>query len=177
MQPNIKNWIEVLKVNLPQTAEDLAANLDLITTSPLDEIDAHSCALAAAMATGNGELVFEMSMSEPLFGNPIRESVAKAVYDESINSLYDNFLRMAAKPNVQISTTNSGFSKISMNSNGGTTKEKYMMFSLAAAICNRSQSGIEHYSIVLKGLGVSQDKIHSIVKIATTVATIGKVFI
>ena len=51
-------WINVLKEGLPDYAKDVRLNLDaVILRSSLDPIVAEGCALAAAVATGNGGIV------------------------------------------------------------------------------------------------------------------------
>ena len=52
------SWINQIKEILPEYAKDCKLNLDaVINRSSLDPVLANGCALAAAMATGNGILV------------------------------------------------------------------------------------------------------------------------
>lgn len=77
-----RDWVTTLVVSLPEYADELGKNIQsAMTGEVLDEIDAHACALAAALADRNGELAFEISMSSVLFGNDIRTEVARAVVD------------------------------------------------------------------------------------------------
>ncbi len=52
------SWVDQLKEALPEYAKDTRLNLDaVINRSTIDAGMASGCALAAAMATGNGKLV------------------------------------------------------------------------------------------------------------------------
>ena len=52
------SWVDSIKEALPDYAKDTKLNLDaVINRSTLDSTLAEGCALAAAMATGNGKLV------------------------------------------------------------------------------------------------------------------------
>ena len=52
------SWVDTIKEALPDYAKDTRLNLDgVINRSSLDVVEANGCALAAAMATGNGKLV------------------------------------------------------------------------------------------------------------------------
>jgi hypothetical protein len=62
-------WVDVVKTSIPEHLSYLERNFEIaMTQHGLDEIDAHGCALAAALASGNAELAFEISMNGPLFG-------------------------------------------------------------------------------------------------------------
>ena len=52
------NWLEGFKAALPDYAKDTRLNLDaVLLRSSLDPVVAEGCALAAAVATGNGKIV------------------------------------------------------------------------------------------------------------------------
>ncbi len=52
------SWVDTLKEALPDYAKDTKLNLDaVIKRSSIPEVEANGCALAAAMATGNGKLL------------------------------------------------------------------------------------------------------------------------
>lgn len=107
-----RNWVQTLVVSLPEYAEDLGSQIQTAMTEEiLDDIDAHSCALGAAIAAGNGELAFEIAMSDALRGNDIREEIAKAVIDLTIDNptalvnptLYKLAIAYVLNKNVQAS--------------------------------------------------------------------------
>lgn len=75
-----RNWVNTLVVSLPDYADELGKHIQsAMTDNALTELDRHVCALAAALADNNGELAFEIAMSNELRGNDIREDIAKAV--------------------------------------------------------------------------------------------------
>jgi len=67
-------WVDQIKEALPDYAKDTRLNLDaVINRSTLDPIEANGCALAAAMATGNGKLVtFIQSVLKTLLSAMLR---------------------------------------------------------------------------------------------------------
>lgn len=86
-----RDWVKTLVVSLPDYADELGKNIEsAMADVALDNIDKHSCALAAALADGNGELAFEISMSDVLRGNDIREDIAKAVINMTMYDATDN---------------------------------------------------------------------------------------
>lgn len=75
-----RDWVKTLIVSLPDYADELGKNIEsAMADTVLTEIDRHACAFAAALADRNGELAFEISMSNELRGNDIREDIAKSV--------------------------------------------------------------------------------------------------
>ena len=60
------SWVDQVKESIPDHAKDIKLNLDaVINRSGLDEVDAHACAMAAAISAGNGELAYENGMNGP----------------------------------------------------------------------------------------------------------------
>ena len=170
------NWIDTVKLSLPEHAADLAENLSVVMTKypdSLSEIDAHACALAAAMASGNGELAFEISMNSPLFGNNIRELVAKAVIYEATNTPHRVFLDAATEEGWQIRNSPLKYeSKIKSDD-----LRQFIMFCLVSTVVNAYSDGIQRHIRELKSKGFTDDKIHAIAQIAFIVASISKVVI
>jgi hypothetical protein len=75
-------------MSLPDYASQMGNRLEsVIQDNSLSIVEAHSCALAAALAMGYGELALEISMGSELRGNDIREEVAASVIDMTINSV------------------------------------------------------------------------------------------
>lgn len=173
------NWIDTVKLSLPEHAAYLAENLDTVMVKCpaekdcLSEIDAHACALAAAMASGNGELAFEISMNSPLFGNNIRELVAKAVIYEATNTPHRVFLDAATEEGWQIRNSPLKYeSKIKSDD-----LRQFIMFCLVSTVVNAYSDGIQRHIRELKSKGFTDDKIHAIAQIAFIVASISKVVI
>jgi hypothetical protein len=168
------NWIDTVKLSLPEHASDLAENLSVVMTKypdSLSEIDAHACALAAAMASGNGELAFEISMNSPLFGNNIRELVAQAVIFEAGNISHDAFLRAANDEGLTIGPSALKY----MSRIKSDEQEQFDMFCFVVTVVNAYSSGMKHHIKALNRF--SSFKLDAIAQIAFTVASISKVVI
>ena len=86
LQPG--NWVTAVTMSLPDYASQLGTRLEsIMKDNSLSTVEAHSCALAASLAVGYGELALEISMSNELRGNDIREEIAASVLDMTINNI------------------------------------------------------------------------------------------
>ena len=86
LQPG--NWVTAVTMSLPNYASQMGNRLEsVMKDNSLSTVEAHSCALAASLAVGYGELALEISMSSELRGNDIREEVAASVIDMTINNV------------------------------------------------------------------------------------------
>ena len=146
-----------------------------MTDHVLDTEVAHACALAAALASGNGELAFEISMSDVLRGNEIREAVAKAVIFESMNARYTVYAVSASKEDL--SFDKNGFYLENFNNFGGIEPEKFLLFCLVAAIVNNSQDSVQNKMYFLKHYGVPQGSIQSAARIASVIPSVNNCII
>jgi|688.fasta_scaffold460870_3 hypothetical protein len=82
------NWVTAVTMSLPDYASQMGNRLEsIMQDNSLSTVEAHSCALAASLAMGYGELALEISMSSELRGNDIREEVAASVIDMTINNV------------------------------------------------------------------------------------------
>lgn len=82
------NWVTAVTMSLPEYASKMGDRLQsVMKDNSLSTVEAHSCALASALAVGYGELALEISMSNELRGNDIREEVAASVIDMTINNV------------------------------------------------------------------------------------------
>lgn len=143
-------WVDSVKTSLPEYASELGRNLTtMMTPVSLNEIEAHAVALAAAVASGNGELAFEISMNGPLFRNDEREKVLQAVIEQSVDSMQRAPIR---------------------------SSNKYTIYDLAAAFAFRSDR-LTNIVMTLQRAGVTDAQIQEIEDIVSIVATINKVVI
>ena len=167
-------WIDAVKSSIPEHLSHLERNFETVMTQHgLDEIDAHACALAAAIASGNGELAFEISMNGPLFGRDERELVSQAVVSMSIDSVYLSYLDAAdiaghssPKPHpLEI------FEPIMTDETG-----KAAMYAFSAAIVLK-QSRTFALVELLKNRNYTREQVQDIAAIASVVASINKAII
>lgn len=168
-----RDWVSTFKMSAPMYASELVKNVEsAMTDHVLDTVEAHACALTAALASGNGELAFEISMDKVLFGNDIRETVAKAVIFESMNANYMAYTAAAQREDIEVDST--GYYMDDFKQFGGIEPEKFLLFCLVAAIVNRSDGSIQNKMHLLKQHGVPQGKIQSAARIASVIPSIGK---
>jgi hypothetical protein len=145
------NWVTAITMSLPDYASQLVNRLEsVMKDNSLSTVEAHSCALAASLAVGYGELALEISMSDELRGNDIREEVAAAVIDMT-------------------------FSNIS--GDRSNTDLKITPYALAVAMILKDELSIEVIRSGLTELGYTDEQLADIAKIAGLIPAIGKCLI
>ena len=153
MQPLIQpgNWVTAVTMSLPDYASQLGERLEAVMKdNSLSTVEAHSCALAAALAVGYGELALEISMSNELRGNDIREEVAAAVIDMTFSNISGDCL---------------------------ITDLKITPYALAIAMILKDELSIDVIRIGLTELGYTNEQLADIAKIAGLIPAIGKCLI
>jgi hypothetical protein len=175
MNPSFNNgtWVDAVKLSMPEHVSDLEKNLEIVMTKHgLNEIEAHGVALAAAIASGNGELAFEISMNGPLFGSDDRQLAIKSVVAQSINSTYATYSRAASRLEYQTLPTNMETSPLSADE-----ETKYELYSMAAALVFRYEWIVWNYMEILKSKGYTDEQLRDITDIVCVVSAINKVVI
>jgi hypothetical protein len=140
-----------------------------MTQHDLDEIDAHACALAAAIASGNAELAFEISMNGPLFGREERELVSQAVVSISIDTVYLEYLDATYKASVSNPPHKLEIFEPIMSDATG----KAAVYAFAAAIVLQQSRAFALVELV-KNRNYTDEQIQDIANIAAVVASINK---
>jgi hypothetical protein len=154
MNLNTKNWVETLKVGMPEYATDLVTELQLVmTNNSLTELEANSCALATALVVKNGELAFEIAMNEPLKNNDIREDIAKAVIELSVEN---------NKRGYWISNEY----KKALQGNGS-------LYILAILVALGNRTRIDQYTNELLVMGYTLTNLNDVEKIVSLVQAVG----
>ena len=145
------NWVTAVTMGLPDYALKIGNILEsVMKDNSLSTVEAHSCALAAALAVGYGELALEISMSSELRGNDIREEVAASVIDMTFSHISGDRL---------------------------TTDLKITPYALAIATVLQDDYGrIECYS-GLTDLGYTAEQLKDIAKIAGLIPSVGRCLI
>jgi hypothetical protein len=138
-------------MSLPDYASQLVNRLEsVMKDNSLSTVEAHSCALAASLAVGYGELALEISMSDELRGNDIREEVAAAVIDMTFSNISGDLL---------------------------ITDLKITPYALAIAMILKDELSIEVIRSGLTELGYTDEQLADIAKIAGLIPAIGKCLI
>lgn len=166
----MNTWADQIANSIPEHSEEVKTTLvRAINYSPLDEVDAHACALVAAISAGNGELAFEISMNGPLMGKPERELAKKAASVMSMSSIFYSFV------NTYIEADSENLTDLFADANVEELKNKFEIYALAASITNKCDYGIKKYIAKVTEQGLSDDQIHSIGIISAVVSSIGKI--
>lgn len=168
------SWVDQVKESIPDHAKDIKLNLDAVMNrSGLDEIDAHACAFAAAIAASNGELAFEISMNGPLLGTDEREAAKTAAALMGMNNVWYPFVEMAADESMK--GLPAGLRMNAYATHGGVSKKKFEMYALAASIVGKCHFCVKSHYDILKQEGMTTQELMAVGRIAAVVAAIGKV--
>jgi hypothetical protein len=145
------NWVTAVTISLPDYASQMGNRLEsVMKDNSLSTVEAHSCALAASLAVGYGELALEISMSDELRGNDIREEVAAAVIDMTFSNISGDLL---------------------------ITDLKITPYALAVAMILKDELSIDVIRSGLTELGYTNEQLADIAKIAGLIPAIGKCLI
>lgn len=168
------SWIDQIKEALPEYAKDTKLNLDsVIKRSTLSPAEAEACALAAAVATGNGKIV------SLLIGNIEDQSEVNAALTAAslmaMNNVWYPFLEMAEDENLSGLPAQLRMNAIS--SHGGTTKARFESYSLAASIVGRCHFCVKAHYETLKKEGYSVENLRDIGRIASVMTSVSRVLV
>lgn len=170
------SWVDQVKESIPDHSKDIRLNLDsVINRSGLDEIDAHACAFAAAIAAGNGDLAFEISMNGPLMGTDEREAAKTAASLMGMNNVYYPFVEMTGDSDLK--GLPPGLRMNAYANHGGVSKKKFEMYALAASIVGKCHFCVKNHYDVLKKEGMTVTELQAVGKIAAVVAAINKIIV
>ncbi len=170
------SWVEQVKESIPDHSKDIKLNLDsVMNRSGLDEVDAHACAFAAALAAGNGDLAFEISMNGPLMGTDEREAAKTAASLMGMNNIYYPFVEMTEDPDLK--GLPPGLRMNAYANHGGVSKKKFEMYALAASIVGKCHFCVKNHYDVLKKEGMTVTELQAVGKIAAVVAAINKIIV
>jgi alkyl hydroperoxide reductase subunit D len=166
-------WVATIKESLPDYAKDTKLNLDaVITRSTLDPVVANGCALAAAMATGNGKLVNFIAASTE--EGPDRDAALIASVIMAQNNVWYPYVEMVG------GALNGIPPQLRMNAianHGGTSKANFEAYSLAASIVGKCHFCVKAHFDTLKAEGYSVDQLRDIGRIASVINSVAKVLI
>jgi len=166
------SWVDQIKEGLPDYAKDTKLNLDgVINRSSLDVAEANGCALAAAMATGNGKLVTFIQSS--LEDARERDAALTAAAIMAQNNIWYPYVEMADDSNLTGLPAQLRMNAIA--SHGGTTKARFEAYSLAASIVGKCHFCVKSHYETLKKEGYSVEQLRDIGRIAAVMNSVAKV--
>jgi alkyl hydroperoxide reductase subunit D len=165
-------WVDQIKEALPEYAKDAKLNLDaVINRSTLDSVVANGCALAAAMATGNGKLVSFIQSS--LDDAKERDAALTAAAIMAQNNVWYPYVEMAEDPNLK--GLPAGLRMNAIASHGGTTKVNFEAYSLAASIVGKCHFCVKAHYDTLKKEGMTVEQLRDIGRVAAVVTSVARV--
>ena len=166
------SWVDQIKEALPDYAKDTKLNLDaVINRSTLSSGVANGCALAAAMATGNGKLVaFIQSGFEDI---KERDAALTASAIMAQNNIWYPFVEMANDNNLK--GLPAGLRMNAIATHGGTSKINFEAYSLAASIVGKCHFCVNAHYDLLKKEGMTIEQLRDIGRIAAVINSVAKV--
>lgn len=167
-------WLETLKSGLPDYAKDIRLNLDaVILRSSLDPIVAEGCALAAAVATGNGGIVGRIYQS--MTDEKERDAAMTAASLMAQNNMWYPYIEMTGDDNLKGLPAQLRMNAIA--SHGGTTKVRFESYSLCASIVGKCHFCVKAHYDLLKSEGYTVEQLRDIGRIAAVITAVCKLLI
>jgi len=165
-------WVDQLKEGLPEYAKDTRLNLDaVIKRSTLAVEEAEGCALAAAMSTGNGKLVTFIQNS--IANTQERDAALTAASLMSMNNTWYPYVEMTGDANLRGLPAQLRMNAITTH--GGTTKERFEAYSLAASIVGKCEFCVKAHYDGLKKMGYTVEQLRDIGRIAAVMNSVARV--
>ena len=167
------SWVDQLKEVIPNYAKDIRLNLDsVVNRSALDKEEAEACALAAAVATGNGKIVSILLGS--IENETERDAAMTAASLMSMTNTWYPYVEMVGGGLDGIPP------QLRMNAiagHGGTTKARFEAYSLAASIVGKCHFCVKAHFDTLKAEGYTTDQLRDIGRIAAVMTSVCRVLV
>ena len=164
------SFIDSVKDALPEYAKDTKLNLDaVLLRSTLDADEAMGCAVAALAATGNGKLLGVLLADQPVDANAAMTAASLMAQ----NNVWYPFVEMAEDPALAGLPAQLRINAIATH--GGTTKERFEAYSLAASIVGNCHFCVKAHYDGLKKMGYSVEQLRDIGRIASVMNSAAKV--
>jgi alkyl hydroperoxide reductase subunit D len=163
-------WIDLVKQALPDYAKDTRLNIDAVisrSTIPVEE--AVGCALAAAVATGNGKLVSMIYSEAGSEADPAMTAASLMAQ----NNVWYPYVEMA--DDSALAGLPAQLRMNAIASHGGTTKAKFESYSLAASIVGKCHFCVKAHYETLKKEGYTVEQLRDIGRIASVMNSVAKV--
>ena len=166
-------WVDAFKEqSIPEYAKDTKLNIDAVikrSTLPVEEAEA--VALAAAFATGNSKLW--TWMHSQLANRVEADAALTAASLMAQNNVWYPFVEMADDPQLEGLPAQLRMNAISTS--GGTTKERFEAYSLAASIVGKCHFCVKAHYDGLRKMGYSVEQLRDIGRIAAVINSVSKV--
>jgi alkyl hydroperoxide reductase subunit D len=163
-------FIDTVKEALPDYAKDTKLNLDAVllrSSLPVDE--AMGCAVAALAATGNGKLLAVLLSEAPADASAAMTAASLMAQ----NNVWYPYVEMADDPALAGLPAQLRMNAIATH--GGTTKERFESYSLAASIVGKCHFCVKAHYEGLKKMGYTVEQLRDIGRIAAVMNATAKV--
>jgi alkyl hydroperoxide reductase subunit D len=163
-------FIETVKEALPDYAKDTKLNIEaVLLRSSLDADEAMGCAVAALAATGNGKLLSVILADMPAESNAAMTAASLMAQ----NNVWYPYVEMADDDALKGLPAQLRMNAIATH--GGTTKERFEAYSLAASIVGKCHFCVKAHYDGLKKMGYTVEKLRDIGRIASVMNACAKV--
>jgi alkyl hydroperoxide reductase subunit D len=163
-------FIDSVKEALPDYAKDTKLNIDaVLLRSTLDADEAMGCAVAALAATGNGKLLSVLLADMPAESNAAMTAASLMAQ----NNVWYPYVEMADDEALKGLPAQLRMNAIATH--GGTTKERFEAYSLAASIVGKCHFCVKAHYDGLKKMGYTVEKLRDIGRIAAVMNAAAKV--
>ena len=168
------SWLDQIKSALPEYAKDTKLNLDaVINRSTLSKDEAEACALAAAVATGNGKIV------SVIMGNMEDQVEMQAALTAAslmaMNNVWYPFVEMAEDANLAGLPAQLRMNAIATH--GGTTRARFEAYSLSASIVGKCHFCVKAHYETLRKEGYTVEQLRDIGRIAAVMTSVCRVLV
>jgi len=164
------NFIEAIKSAMPDYAKDTKLNIDaVLLRSTLDPDVAMGCAVAALAATGNGKLVSLILSDLPAEADAAMTAASLMAQ----NNVWYPYVEMAEDDALKGLPAQLRMNAIATH--GGTTKDRFEAYSLAASIVGKCHFCVKAHYDGLKKMGYTVEQLRDIGRIASVMNSCAKV--
>ncbi|MDR2174080.1 MAG: carboxymuconolactone decarboxylase family protein [Burkholderiales bacterium] len=162
------DFLAALKDRIPDYAKDIRLNLDsVIERSPLPREEVLGCALAAAFAAKNSELVTMLRRAMP---DAEAEGALTASSLMGMTNVWYSFIEMA--DDEEIKKQQAGLRMNAYATYGGVSQRKFEMWALSASLVGKCRFCVSSHVAALKKTGVTDAELKEIGRIAATVNSV-----
>jgi alkyl hydroperoxide reductase subunit D len=167
-------WVDTLKEGLPDYAKDTRLNIDaVVKRSTLDPVEAQCVALASVFATGNAKLWTWIQSQIP--DAKETEAAITAASLMAMNNTWYPYVEMAA--DTQLEGLPAQLRMNAIATHGGTTRERFEAYSLAASIVGKCHFCVQAHYRTLRNSGYSVEQLRDIGRIAAVMTAVSRVMV
>jgi alkyl hydroperoxide reductase subunit D len=167
------SWSDNIKDKLPEYAKDIKLNLDaIVNRSSFDPEEVLYISIAAAFAAGNAELMGSLTLQATNVQERDAALAAGAVMAQ--NNIWYPYLDMVDDERLKGLPAQLRMNTIA--SHGGTTKEKFEAYSLAASIIGKCHLCVKAHYAELNKQGYSIEQLRDIGRISSTIHALSKIY-